>query len=63
MQLFNQIRGPVVPAWSYLLACIPITVPKEHLLLGDAQAQKKLKAELWAAREVENHAFLHKTLP
>ena len=63
LQLSNQMGGPVVPAWSYLLACPPMTVPKEHLLLRDAQAQKKPKAELWAAREVENHAFLHKILP
>lgn len=50
-------------ACSYLLAWTPMTASKEHLLLRDAQAQKKPKAELWAGREVENHAFLHKTLP
>lgn len=49
-------------ACSYLLACTPMTASKEHLLLRDAQAQKP-KAELWAGREVENHTFLHKTLP
>lgn len=58
LQLFSQMGGPVVPAWSYLLACTPMTAPKEHLLLRDAQAQKKPKAELLAVREVENHLFL-----